>query len=316
MLFRNLMLFIGAALVIGGAVFSLTYLRQSAPAETETAAPAPAPEVQQPRPAEVLVAAHPLSAGTLLRQGDLEWKEVGAADMRPGFLLHNQIVEAEFYGAIARRDFAGGEAVIASDLLKPSDRQFLSAVLKPGTRAVSIAVDAPQSSSGLVLPGDRVDVILIQNLANAGADTAHKTVAETVLRDVRVIAVDQALFMRSKPVPAALPDQAKQAEQPRLPKTVTLEVSERQAERLFVAAQLGALQLSIRPFEAAAGAAADEQETSPTWAVEVSPALGAISPKPQSPTQAPATAQSSIESSIRRPPAVSLWNEPREVRHD
>ncbi len=304
MFFRNLMLFIGAALVIGGAVFSVLYMRQSTPAETETAAPV-----------QILVAAHRLEAGTLLRQGDLEWKEIGAGDTQPGFLLRNQTAENEFYGAIARRDFAEREPVTAHDLLKPSDRRFLSAVLKPGTRAVSIPVDAPQSSSGLVSPGDRVDVILTQNLAGAGADAAHRTVAETVLRDVRVIAVDQTLFIQSKPASPAPPDQAKQTEG-RLPRTVSLEVSERQAERLFVAAQLGALQLSIRPFEKAAGAAAEEHETSPTWAAEVSPALRSIPARPQSPTQAQAPAQSGIESSIRRPPAASFWNDPREVRHD
>src|SRR5581483_8445679 len=78
-----------------------------------------------PRPA-VIVATRAIPAGTLLRPDDMTWQD------------------------------------IAADQIRPSERQFLSAVLKAGMRAVSIAVDAPQSAAGLVLPGDQVDVILTQ----------------------------------------------------------------------------------------------------------------------------------------------------------
>ena len=53
-------------------------------------------------------------------------------------------------------------------------------------------VDASQSSSGLILPGDRIDVILIQSFGDT-VEPSRKEVAETVLVDVRVIAVDQSL---------------------------------------------------------------------------------------------------------------------------
>lgn len=288
MIFRNAMLVLGALLVFAGLGLSLIWMKRSAPVETAQGPQAQAP---QPRPGAVLEAAHALPAGILLRADDLRWREMGAGEVPPGAILRKDASVAEFLGAITRKDFAGGEALRAADLLKPADRRFLSAVLSPGTRAVSIAVDAPQSSSGLVLPGDRVDVILIQNFGNAGGDPAHKTVAETVLKNVRVIAVDQRLDMQSNP-----PATEAAAKEQKMPKTVTLELDESQAERLFVAAQLGGLQLSVRAL--LADDRTQDLEERSTWAGEVSPALRDVAPTPRAlPTG------STIEGLVRRPPA-------------
>jgi pilus assembly protein CpaB len=152
--------------------------------------------------------------------------------------------------------------------------------------------------SGLVLPGDQVDIILTQSFGDAVGDVGRKTVAETVLRDVRVIATDQTLSTTGKPPqpPKAglLPSDA------RIPKTVTFEVTARDAERLFVAAQLGRLQLSARPLEISRLAQvtpAAPERSQPIWASDVSTALGQL-------PRAPAAQQpvSAIEASIRRPP--------------
>ena len=83
-------------------------------------------------------------AGTLIRPADFRWREIGPGEVRPGTVLRKETSEADYLGAIARRDFASGEPLTAADLVKTTDRRFLSAVLKPGTRAVTIAVDAPQ----------------------------------------------------------------------------------------------------------------------------------------------------------------------------
>ncbi len=289
MLKRKLLLALGALLVLAGVGLSLIWLNQlRRPADPSQ------PQVAQVRQNAVLEAAHPLLAGTLLRLEDLRWHEIEPPGVRPGFLLRNEISETEFLGAIARRDLAGGEALTAADFVKPADRFFLAAVLRPGGRAVSIAVDSAQSSSGLVLPGDRVDVILTQNLGNAAADASHKTVAETILRNLRVIAVDRRLNLQSKPGAT----EAAPAGEARLPKTVTLEVGEAEAERLFVAAQLGGLQLSVRPLAGAEETASARGPSPPTWAADVSPALGEVSrPPPQA-----LSSGSTIEGAIRRPP--------------
>ena len=217
------------------------------------------PQPQQ-QPAEVrreavLEAAHPLPAGTLIRPADFHWREIEPGEVRPGTILRKDASEAEYFGAIARRDFAGGEPLTAADLVKTTDRRFLSAVLKPGTRAVTIAVDAPQGSSGMVLPGDRVDVVLTQNLGGRGWRSLSQNRCRNGLRNVRVIAVDQRLNLQARPAPAeAVPEKETAAKEPRMPRTVTLELNEAQAEKLFVAAQLGGLQLPVRSLEGCRGA--------------------------------------------------------------
>ena len=117
-------------------------------------------------------------------------------------------------------------------------------------------MDASQSVSGLILPDDRVDVLLIQSFGNSVADIARKQVGETVLTDVRVIAVDQSLNPIAK---TALADRRVIAAESQLPKLVTLEVSPRQAEVLLVASQLGRLGISVRALEGSGAEAADAE---------------------------------------------------------
>ena len=65
-----------------------------------------------------------------------------------------------------------------ADVLRPRDRGFLASVLAPDSRAISINVDAESGVSGLIWPGDYVDVVLTQ--VNDKADPAHRALSETV----------------------------------------------------------------------------------------------------------------------------------------
>jgi pilus assembly protein CpaB len=285
MLVRNLLLAVGALCLLAGVVLAVVWYNQ--------VERTPAERLEAARPA-ILVATHAVPTGTLLRPEDIGWREVGS--VQAGHLLRGQVSQADFVGAIARRNFAQGEPLVASDLVRPSERQFLAAVLKPGNRAVSISVDAPQSAAGLILPGDQVDVILTQSFADPATDPARKSVGETVLRDIRVIAVDQSI--NTVPRQSIIPRGALTPET-RVPKTVTFELSEGQAEKLFVAAQLGHLQLSVRPLEAGRATEAVEVPTDGrTWASDVSPALKELARKTSG-------SASTVEKSIRLPPVVS-----------
>jgi pilus assembly protein CpaB len=289
MLVRNLLLALGVLTLVAGIALAAVWFTQTARSPSSTEVKAPPPVVQ---PA-ILVAARAISSGTLLRAEDMTARDVGPTEIRPGSLVRGQ--ESEFQGAVARRDFALGDSLIASDFVKPSERGFLAAVLKPGTRAVSISVDASQSASGLILPGDRIDVILIQSFGDTVAPS-RKEVAETVLVDVRAIAVDQALNASAK---AASTERRVGTLESQLPKTVTLEVNPQQAEVLLVAGQLGRLGVSVRALEKS-GAPAAAGGTAPTWASDVSPALRQMGTGARD--QRPFTTGSSIENSIRTVP--------------
>jgi len=140
-------------------------------------------------------------------------------------------------------------------------------------------------------------VILTQSFGEPAADAAHKSVGETVLRDTRVIAVDQSLSAPTRTAPAERG--VFDGEAPRLPKTVTLELSERQAEILFVAAQLGRLQLSIRPLTGASALLGERKRVStPTWASDVSPALKEMAYRERQASPSGST----VERAVRRPP--------------
>ncbi len=107
--------------------------------------------------------------------------------------------------------------------------------LQPGMRAVTITVDTGTGAGDLLGPGDRVDLILTQTLTDQSLPAAHRVAAETVLSDVRVLAIDQKLVLG-----AAAPAMD------RSNRTVTLEVTESQAQRISVASLLGHLSVSVR----------------------------------------------------------------------
>jgi pilus assembly protein CpaB len=295
MLFRNLLVVFGIIFIMAGIVMVLSLWLQDAPPTDQRTAQSTAVETPVVTEYEILITAHSLQAGTLLRESDIAWKQASPEDIRPGAILRGQAEAETILGAITRRDFAEDEIMLAGDLVLPNDRRFLAAVLRPGNRAVSISVDAPQSSSGLVLPGDFVDVILTQNLGEGVVDLSRRSVAETVLRNVRVIAVDRQL---SKP---SATDAAIEATTggSSMPKTVTLELSEQEAEKLFVATQLGTLQLSVRPLATLSGQDESASPRPPTWASDVSPALKEFAGRPV--VMPPAIG---MESLIRRPPAT------------
>ena len=123
----------------------------------------------QPTPKEeVLVAAGPLAAGTLLRSEDVVWRpaagvvEPGTV-VRPLAAVHTERDEQarnEVSGAALNVDLARGEPIRRSLIVKPGDREFLQVVLTSGARAIAIPISSVGAGTGLLNPGDRVDVVL------------------------------------------------------------------------------------------------------------------------------------------------------------
>ena len=237
-----------------------------------TRPPPPPPAALAPPPptkVAVLTASHPLRAGSLLKPEDLTAKEILLTDRRPDMSADTADARRALSGAMVRRSLSVGEAVRTGDVMRPGDHGFLAAVLQPGMSAVTVAVDATTGAAGLIWPGDHVDLILTQTIQDSALPVGRRVAAETVLSNVRVIAIDQQLVQG-----AEANGNDTQA------RTVTLEVTEGQCERVSVATRLGALSLAVR--SADAPPPGDEPKPAPntTWAVDVSPALGAERPAP------------------------------------
>lgn len=248
-----------AAIVLGfGGLAIVAWIGLQIPAKPQAAAAA-APV--RPPTARVLAAAHPLRAGNLLKFDDIEPHDMLASDVPAGAHVDTPQERSELVGSMVRRSLQPHEILLPADVLRPGDHGFLAAVLRPGMRATTVGVDAVSGTAGLIWPGDHVDVLLTQVTDDQTLPAAHRASAETVLGDVRVIAIDQQLMQGAT---GSSTDQG-------AAHTVTLEVTEAQAERVALAARLGHLSLIVRSADALPGPQDDKPET--TWGGDVSPAL-------------------------------------------
>jgi pilus assembly protein CpaB len=256
-----LRLILSGLLLLSALGLGLVGYQMTRPPRTVTVSIAPETP-PPPLTVDVLAAAHSLPAGTLMKEEDFIPQAVPSAAVPKGALTNTPGVRAGLRGALLRHYLDSGNVLMAGDVLHPRDRGFLAAVLAPGARAVSVGVDAVSGDGGLIWPGDRVDMILTQELGEKDALLAHRVVGETILNDVRVVAVDQSITQGA----VASGDNATG----RLARTVTLEVTPPQAERAAVAERLGKITLAIRAVDGIAEATGPRASV---YGGDVSPAL-------------------------------------------
>jgi pilus assembly protein CpaB len=230
--------------VAGGAAYMTNSWLQSERAQVASTAPkAPAPA---PERTEVLVAAADLPAGRIVQPGDLSWQPWPDRGRLDAYVekTPETAQDQPLLGAVVRASMIAGEPITETRVVRPGDRGFLAAMLREGHRALSVPVNATSGLSGLIFPGDRVDVVLTHK-SNDGART--RQASETVLRDIRVLALDQRTDdQEGERVVAS---------------TATLEVTPKQVEALSLALQLGRLSLSLRPIARAGGGDAESKRS-------------------------------------------------------
>ena len=212
---------------------------------------------------EVLVADTNLPAGTFVKPQHLRWQSWPTDDVPHSYVLKGVRSDAEMIGAVVRKRIAAGEPIIDGAVVKPNERGFLAAVLEPGMRAVSVPITPTSANSGLIFPGDRVDLILTQSLVTSEADGSVRRVSETVLKDIRIIAMG-----------TDTGDDPREGEANEKAKTATFEVTPRQAEEVALLTELGKISLSLRSLAAATPELAALSEVSElTWDRDVSRVL-------------------------------------------
>ncbi|MFZ5668437.1 MAG: Flp pilus assembly protein CpaB [Pseudomonadota bacterium] len=200
---------IALAFVVRGAFAPKT----AGPSAAAVAAAAAAAGPSSQRVTKVLVARRDLPVGARLSSGDMGWqdwpaesvnnayitdgagptvREPGAAGAArkaaeaAGDLFGGAAVQA-LVGAVVREPFLSGEPIVARKIVRAGEGNFLSVVLTPGMRAVALQVSSDSAAGGFIMPGDRVDVLLSQE-----RDATSGLVTRTVLRNVKVLAIDQA----------------------------------------------------------------------------------------------------------------------------
>lgn len=214
------------------AIIGIIVAGLAALAVRSTVAPSPAEQAEAAADTtRILIAKETIPIGVFVQPDQhLTWAEWPADKVQsPPYVVADGAAITDFGGAVARRTIYAGEPISDGAVVKPGEGGFMSAVLQPGKRAVSVPVNATTGNAGFIFPGDNVDLILTHSIPVMGSDSF---VSETFVENIRVLAVDQSL---DNPQNEAL-----------LAKTVTLEVSPRQAEAITVALEMGRISLALR----------------------------------------------------------------------
>lgn len=227
---KKLVLLVSALIVaIGTAFVARSMFAGAAAPEAAAAVPAVATGPK------VLVAQRALTPGTIITPDALSFQPWPAEMVKDAYFIEGEADMQKLLGTVVRFAITAGEPVTQGTLVSPQDRGFLAAALTPGMRAITVPVSTQTGVAGFIFPGDRVDMMLTQTVG--GGEAAGLQVAETVLRNLRVLATDQTTTQ-------AVVDGVTQ---PRVSGTVTLEVTPRIAEKVTVAQTLGSISFSLRP---------------------------------------------------------------------
>lgn len=230
---RKIILLVGALFVAAITAFMARNLMVGAPAPVAGAVPAAgAPQMTN----EVLVATRALPVGTILDAQSMKWVPWPKDLIEGAYFQKDQTKPETLAGTVVRFAIPAGQPLTQGALVKPGDRGFLAAALGPGMRAVTFPVDAKSSVAGFVFPGDRVDLLLTQQV-DGGGDGPPLKASETVLRNVRVLATDQRTDQQHDEKGNTVVTTYS---------TVTVEATPKIAERIAVAQTVGTLSLSLR----------------------------------------------------------------------
>ncbi len=243
--------------------------------------PATIVQVAAPAPTtRVLVAKHDLPVGHVIQADDMGWQAWPAdavnvayttdgAGVKTAAVNQGQLSKtagklatvagdavsnpaegrgANFLGAIVRDHITAEEPLIASKVVRAGASGVMAVTLDPGMRAVALPLTAESAAGGFILPGDHVDVLLTRQVdsgASVGAVAAtsptHGFVTSTVMKNVRVLAIDQTM--------------ASQKTASAIGATATVEATPKQAEYLVLAKSSGTLTLALRSYADSAGGA-------------------------------------------------------------
>jgi pilus assembly protein CpaB len=228
---KKIVLLVGALLIAGVTAVMAKNMFSGASAPQAQAAPV------APMGPEVLVATRTLPVGTIIDAEAFRYQPWPQGLVQDAYYTRGEGGgdPQSLIGTVVRNEISAGQPLTQGAIVRPGERGFLAAALGPGMRAVTVAVSATSGVAGFVFPGDRVDLVLTQEVTGGG-DGAPLRASETIIRNIRVLAVDQRLDARG-------PDGTQVAQ---TVATVTFEATPKIAEKIAVAQTIGQLSLSLR----------------------------------------------------------------------
>ena len=232
---RKIMLIVGALVIAIGAAFGVNTMMRGATSPQARAAAAP--EINGPM---ILVATRQLPVGTIIGPDAFRFQPWPKELVEKAYFLKDKTDVNTLVGTVVRYPITAGQPLTQGSLVHPDDRGFLAAALAPGMRAVTVKVSQEQGVAGFVFPGDRVDVLLAQTIAvkeGSSYPDDQLYTAETIVRNVRVLATDQRYDAEDETGKTPV----------RTFGSVTLEATPDIAERIAVAENMGKLSLALRP---------------------------------------------------------------------
>jgi len=132
----------------------------------------------------------------------------------------------EIEGKVATADILPGEFLLNARFADHTGGSTLASLVEENMRAITVRVDDVIGVAGFLLPGNMVDV-----LASRLERGSRRAITETILKRVKVLAVDQTAKTNEN--------------DPVVVRAVTLEVTPKQAEVLVARAEEGSLQLTL-----------------------------------------------------------------------
>ncbi|WP_417322536.1 Flp pilus assembly protein CpaB [Erythrobacter aureus] len=226
---KKLVLLVAALIVaVGTALIARSMFAGASAPQAEAA------QVEARGP-KVLVAQRALPVGTIITADAIGYQLWPEELVQDAYFLDGEADMNKLLGTVVRHPITAGEPVTQGSLVAPGDRGFLAAALAPGMRAITVPVTAQSGVAGFVFPGDRVDMVLTQEVG--GNDGASLNASETILRNLRVLATDQSTVSEQAEDGSTVVKEFR---------TVTLEVTPVIAEKIAVAQTIGTLSLSLR----------------------------------------------------------------------
>ena len=196
-------------------------------------------QVREEAKRQVLIANANIGVGQRLSSSVVSWQDWPEGAVRPEYITSDVIPDApdQMEGTVARFEIFAGEPIREAKLVR-ADQGYLSAVILPGMRAVSVSVTAESGAGGYIVPNDRVDVVRTKR-SSAGTGT------QVILSNVKVLAIGNRLGETG--ATAGNPDTEDPQAQVFGGDTIaTLELSPGQAETIIGAAAEGQLTLVLR----------------------------------------------------------------------